>query len=220
MIADYYQIYPNNNLIGTLILIALPLIALLYTIFRASDYITYYGAIKKTKRYNDNMIADMKKKIEGNINTGLNNPISQEKMVLPIIEDIFDDNVRYEISPNQITLFRSLGKFGLFHQMTTDTFKAEQDNNDNSDMVKAFRIIQKTRNEGYELRQGMFNFLNAYLQAFLNGNYRDLANNLLGHDNKPKFRIKCPLPNCFHEIEVDGMHGMAHCNEQGTDFRY
>jgi hypothetical protein len=99
---------------------------------------------------------------------------SMEKMKLPLIDDVFADNIAYVNSPNQITMFKPLGSTGLFQQIATERFDSNQDNDPNSDMAKAIGLIQKTINEGYFLRKGMINFLRAYLEAFKEGKYRNL----------------------------------------------
>jgi predicted membrane protein len=64
MAADYYQIYSNNHFLGKLLLVLFPLGALFYSIFRALDYINYYGKIKIKKRQDNQMILDMEKDLK------------------------------------------------------------------------------------------------------------------------------------------------------------
>jgi hypothetical protein len=108
------------------------------------------------------------------------NATSPEIMQLPLIEDIFCDKIKYETTINQITMFHFLKANGFTQQVLTEQFKQDQDNDPNSDLAKTFRSIQKTIDEGYLLRRGMVNFLDAYLKAFLEGNYRNLINKFLG----------------------------------------
>jgi hypothetical protein len=45
----------------------------------------------------------------------------------------------------------------------------------------------------------MTEFFNAYLTAFLQGNYRDLAKELLTSTDKPRYKFKCKDPHCFNK---------------------
>jgi hypothetical protein len=142
-------------------------------IFFLWSYVSYL-IFKKTQKSKD----------KSTIDRDIKNLISQEQMILPVFGDIFVDNIGYEIENNKMTLQKDRGSVGFIKFVGGEIFKIDHDNDPNSDMVKAFRKIQKTRNEGFQLRKGMVNFLNAYLQAFLDGNYRDLAKELL--NTKPR----------------------------------
>lgn len=104
---------------------------------------------------------------------------SHEKLNLPLIDDIFDDIVNYKVGDNSIMMFRYLQSNGLTQPVLTEQFKRDQDNDPDSYLAKAFKLIQKTINDGYFLRTGMFKLVYAYQEAFPNGKYRDLVNKVI-----------------------------------------
>ena len=110
-----------------------------------------------------------KEKIAG-IENYIKNKISPEKMILPVIGDIFDDDVEYVMDNAQSGQIIMM-KRDQSGTLLTNAFYENEDNNQRSNLVTAIGKIYKTIDDGYCLRRGMVKFLRAYIQVFPSGKH-------------------------------------------------
>lgn len=105
-------------------------------------------------------------------------PISKEIMGLYNCVDIFTDDTIYKADMNMPGNIRIIGK-AQNGQKILMGFQVQEDDNPTSNLSNAFGIIQKTIHEGFRLRKGMINFLQAYTQAFIDGKHYNTAKEFL-----------------------------------------